>query len=244
MPYRMSDTPPITDGGIAPMTAANFGQNENKMAKHAAKRTTLGSNTRVSASTPVFSPYVVLAGAPKSEASIVARPSPSSVRCSPGSTMKLRLHVELMAETSPICSIIVANANGMMVMIAVMASPESNPGPNSANTVLSHSSGSPTQSASATAEKSTSPIMKANTYDTMTPMRMGMILIIPRPHTLHTTIAASATRATSQFVEQFSIAELERISPMEMTIGPVTTGGKYRMTRSAPNALKSPAKMG
>ena len=38
------------------MTAANFGQNENRMAKQAAMRTTRGSNTRVRASTPVFSP--------------------------------------------------------------------------------------------------------------------------------------------------------------------------------------------
>ena len=42
--------------GIAEMTAANFGQNEKMIAKHAAMRMTRASNTRVSASTPVFSP--------------------------------------------------------------------------------------------------------------------------------------------------------------------------------------------
>ena len=73
--------------GMAAITAANLGQNESTMAQHAAMRITRGSNTRVRASTPVFSPYVVLAGAPKSEARIVARPSPSSVRCKPGSAM-------------------------------------------------------------------------------------------------------------------------------------------------------------
>ena len=56
MPYSTSDTPPMTQAGIAAMTAANFGQNENAMAKQAAMRMTRGSNTLVSASTPVFSP--------------------------------------------------------------------------------------------------------------------------------------------------------------------------------------------
>ena len=87
IPYSTSDTPPITHGGMAAMTAANFGQNDSTMANSAAMRTTRGSNTRVSASTPVFSPYVVLAGAPNSAARMVARPSPKSVRCSPGSEM-------------------------------------------------------------------------------------------------------------------------------------------------------------
>ena len=87
MPYSTSDTPPMTQAGMAAMTAANFGQNENAMANSAARRMTRGSNTFVSASTPVFSPYVVFAGAPNSDARMVARPSPSSVRCRPGSAM-------------------------------------------------------------------------------------------------------------------------------------------------------------
>ena len=47
----------------------------------------------------------------------------------------MRLQVELMADTSPICSIIVANASGMMVMTAVMASPASKFAPKIENTV-------------------------------------------------------------------------------------------------------------
>ena len=74
MPYSTSDTPPMTQAGMAAMTAANFGQNENAMANSAARRMTRGSNTFVSASTPVFSPYVVFAGAPNSDARMVARP--------------------------------------------------------------------------------------------------------------------------------------------------------------------------
>ena len=75
--------------------------------------------------------------------------------------MKLRSHVELIAEMSPICSIIVAKASGMMVMIAVMARPASKPGSNSENTVLFQLKGRPTHAASATPEKSTSPIAAA-----------------------------------------------------------------------------------
>lgn len=55
------------------------------------------------------------------------------------------------------CSIMVAKASGMMVMMAVVARPLSNCGPKSANTVLSHTMGRPTQGAAATPEKSTSP---------------------------------------------------------------------------------------
>ena len=68
-----------------------------------------------------------------------------------------------MAEMSPMCSIMVAKASGMMVMMAVMASPESKPSPNRANTVLFHSTGRPTQAASATFVKSTSPMAAAKT---------------------------------------------------------------------------------
>ena len=161
MPYKTSDTPPMTQAGMASITAANFGQNEKQIANTAAMRITRGSNTLVSASTPVFSPYVVLAGAPKSEARIVARPSPRSVRCRPGSAMKLRLTVELMAEMSPMCSIMVASASGMIVMTAVMASPASKL-LESAKTVFSKVTGRPTQGAAATPEKSTSPSATAS----------------------------------------------------------------------------------
>ena len=66
-----------------------------------------------------------------------------------------------MADTSPMCSIIVANASGMMVMTAVMASPASKLSPNSENTVLSHATGNPIHGAAATAAKSTSPASAA-----------------------------------------------------------------------------------
>ena len=43
---------------------------------------------------------------------------------------------------------------------------------------------------------------------------------------------------------QLAMAELAKIRPMEMTMGPVTTGGKKRITRLAPNARKSAANTG
>ena len=42
--------------GIRPIRQANFGQNDSRMAKMAARRITAGSNTFVRFSTPVFSP--------------------------------------------------------------------------------------------------------------------------------------------------------------------------------------------
>lgn len=87
--------------------------------KACAIRMTRGSYTFVKASTPVFSPYVVLAGAPKKPARLVARPSPSKVRCRPGSDRYGRSQVALMAAMSPICSIMVASAMGAMVMQAL-----------------------------------------------------------------------------------------------------------------------------
>ena len=67
---------------------------------------------------------------------------------------------------------------------------------------------------------------------------------MPRPQMLQMTITATPMTATSQLVWQLAIAELARIKPMEMTMGPVTTGGKKRMTRLAPNARKSAASTG
>ena len=61
------------------MHAASLGEIEKKIANNAASLTTIGSNTLERVRTPVFSPYVVFAGAPKREAIVVARPSPMSV---------------------------------------------------------------------------------------------------------------------------------------------------------------------
>ena len=67
---------------------------------------------------------------------------------------------------------------------------------------------------------------------------------MPRPQMLQITMTATAMTATSQLVWQLAMAELAKIRPMEMTMGPVTTGGKKRMTRLAPNARNSAASTG
>ena len=151
----------------------------------------------------------------------------------------MRLQVELMADTSPMCSIIVANASGMMVMMAVMARPASNCAPKMENTVSFQVNGMPIHAASATPVKSTTPAADATTYDPTTPNRMGMILIMPLPQMFAMTMMAMATSAMGQFVDAFVMAELARMRPMEITMGPVTTGGKKRMTRVGPNTLNS-----
>lgn len=75
------------DAGIVEITAENFGTKDSNAANTAAIRITLGSYTRDSSYTPVFSPYVVFAGPPINPAKAVARPSPNRVRCNPGSSI-------------------------------------------------------------------------------------------------------------------------------------------------------------
>ena len=65
-----------------------------------------------------------------------------------------------------------------------------------------------------------------------------MILIIPLPQMLQTITTTIATRAMSQLVEQLLMAEGARIRPMAMMIGPVTTGGKKRITFFEPKTLQ------
>ena len=53
---------------------------------------------------------------------------------------------------------------------------------------------------------------------------------MPLPQMLKTITIAKAIMASGQFAEQLSTAEPERPKPMAMMIGPVTTGGKKRIT--------------
>ena len=66
-----------------------------------------------------------------------------------------------------------------------------------------------------------------------------MIFAMPLPHILKPMTIAIATMATSQLAEQLVMAEEESVRPMAMMIGPVTIGGKKRMTFFTPKALKS-----
>ena len=68
-----------------------------------------------------------------------------------------------------------------------------------------------------------------------------MILNIPLPQMLKMMMTASATTAMSQLVEALEMAELDRVRPMQMMMGPVTTGGRKRMTRLTPTILMTSA---
>ena len=68
-----------------------------------------------------------------------------------------------------------------------------------------------------------------------------MILIIRLPQMLQTMMMKMARRAIHQFWVQFWMAEPERVRPMAMMIGPVTMGGKNRITFFAPKAANRPA---
>ena len=68
-------------------------------------------------------------------------------------------------------------------------------------------------------------------------MRIGIILNMPFPQILKMIITANAVNAIHQLVEAFEIADGARDKPMQMIIGPVTTGGKNFITRLTPTSL-------
>ena len=70
-----------------------------------------------------------------------------------------------------------------------------------------------------------------------------MILTMPLPQMLATTMMAMATRASHQQVEALAMAEPDRFRPMRMMMGPVTMGGKKRMTFWGPTSLNSRARI-
>ena len=68
-------------------------------------------------------------------------------------------------------------------------------------------------------------------------MMIGTIFTIPLPQILQITTSAIATTAISQSAEQLSIADWDRVRPMAMMMGPVTMGGKKRITLLVPKIL-------
>ena len=70
---------------------------------------------------------------------------------------------------------------------------------------------------------------------------MGMILIMPRPQMLATMMMAMETSASHQQLEALDTAEGARFRPMRIMMGPVTTGGRKRMTRLTPTILMTSA---
>ena len=60
---------------------------------------------------------------------------------------------------------------------------------------------------------------------------------------LQTITTSIATRASHQFVVQLFMAVDESVRPIAIMIGPVTMGGKKRITFFVPKALKRPDNM-
>ena len=152
------------------------------------------------------------------------------------------LVVAEIADISPICSIMEAIAIGAITRTAVISN------------LQNLNAGIPTHAESLIAAKlkiaepsgfvmPAMCIIRAMTYETAIPIRIGMILNSPLPHTLNTMIVARATIARNQLVEALPIAEPARESPIQMMIGPVTTGGRNRITFFMPTTLMMRARM-
>ena len=60
---------------------------------------------------------------------------------------------------------------------------------------------------------------------------------MPLPQMLNTMMVARAMRARGQQVEALLTAEGARVRPMHTMMGPVTTGGRKRMTFFTPASL-------
>ena len=80
--------------------------------------------------------------------------------------------------------------------------------------------------------------INAKAYEMITPIRIGIILNIPLPQILNIIITASATTARSQLVEALDIADEASERPIQIIIGPVTTGGRNLITLFTPTSLK------
>ena len=64
-------------------------------------------------------------------------------------------------------------------------------------------------------------------------------MTIPLPQMLQTITVPRATKASSQLDSQLVTAEGARIKPIEMMMGPVTTGGKNFIMRRMPKVEMS-----
>ncbi len=70
-----------------------------------------------------------------------------------------------------------------------------------------------------------------------------MIFHMPLPQILKITMTASAISARNQLEDALFTADGARLRPMQMMIGPVTTGGRNRMTFFTPTNLITSARI-
>src|SRR5699024_372556 len=112
------EIPPITGEGIEEISAANLPQNDKHIAMTAAMPMIHVEYTRVIASTPMFSPYVVFGVEPTKLDKIVEIPFPNRERSSPGSFVKSLLTMLPVTNKCPICSGMMTSAAGRIIKMA------------------------------------------------------------------------------------------------------------------------------
>ena len=162
-----------------------------------------------------------------SEATAQASPSPSIVRCRPGSLTKSLPVTSFMAYTSPMCSMTGAMATGIMNMIASQLS--------SGRT----NSGSAIHEALIIGWKSTTPKQMAAIYPTMIPAKIGISLRSPLPNIETTIVVKSEIMARVQLELAMLTPVPANESPINMMTGPTTTGGKRWEMKPTPRRRTS-----
>ena len=75
-----------------------------------------------------------------------------------------------------------------------------------------------------------------------TPSKIGIMRNIPFPQILNTIITDKAMSARIQLVDAFETADGARLKPIQIIIGPVTTGGRKRITFLIPTSLMTSAR--
>src|SRR5699024_9146141 len=107
-----------TGVGIEEISAAHFPQNDLILARPATPPIIQVEYTRVIASTPIFSPYVVLGVDPSKLEIIVDIPLPISERSRPGSLTRSFFTIFPVTTRWPICSGMSTIAAGKMMSIS------------------------------------------------------------------------------------------------------------------------------
>ena len=222
VPKSSSIMPPRTASGMVFSSALTLPSTENSMPKIPAIRITEGSVIFVREIAPVTSEYVVTGGPPINEATIQAIPSPSIVRCRPGSEIKSLPATSFMAYMSPICSITGAIATGIIKIIASQQ--------NSGRT----NSGRANHDASSTGWKSTTPKITAAIYPTTIPAKIGISRSRPLPKSDTMTVVSRAVIASAQLLFAIFTPVPASERPISIITGPTTTGGKSREIKPTP----------
>src|SRR5699024_2308039 len=219
------------------ISAASLLINERTIAITAAIPMTKVEYTLVMASTPIFSPYVVLGVEPTKLEIIVETPFPIKERPSPESFVRSFPTILLVTKRCPICSGTSTKAAGRIMRIQDQSN------------LIAYSSGIPIQEASSTDDKSKIPKLHAMIYPAMIPNNIGMILRKPRNVTQKTIVIINVNAATlasvtlmdpsagasaSGIQPAISAAVGTSSNPITAIIAPMAAGGKMTSIQLVP----------